>query len=274
MTETLTLKDGTTLVQTTSVIAEDDTIKHPGNVVHEHDDILWLPERQVTVAHTYVEQAAPPPPPPGGGPHLPPSFVVGAKLWDGAANGWAEFSRARGTNGSMNGVQTDAQCVSIDSNNVAHLSLKNLNGNVRGGFMSTDSNDGGKGYNLPDKSILEWDAAVPFTAWCALWASGKNWPAGGEEDVIEILGNKDTTNYHATTGSGNFGAGAGSQSNQRRFVTLVRDTTTYTVFWGGVFVKQYTGTDHGALQSIIMNVGQGQVGTVMDIYACGVWALG
>ena len=94
--------------------------------------------------------------------------------------------------------------------------------------------------------------------WPAWWISGPGWPAAGEEDVAEGLGTM-TTNYHSPSGANNFGTVSGTWSNGFHTYGLYRGSGWCEVFYDGNPVTWYATDDDGLPQSLILNVGSGNV---------------
>ena len=210
----------------------------------------------------------PPPPPPSSGPNIPVGIGVGALVFDGKESGWSQFSRDRNHGWKMNGVQPIPQNVQIQPDGSVILSLSDA---THGAYMGTSTQDGGNGFGLPARCVCEYDALVSLRQWNALWASGPNWPAGGEPDVVEVLNGIYTTNWHDSVDPHN--SGPIDTNYVRRTYTVVRDTAQNTVYWAGKQVQQYPTDGVTALEGLIMNVGQGALGFGMQVWDARVWAL-
>jgi hypothetical protein len=110
--------------------------------------------------------------------------------------------------------------------------------------------------------------------WPAWWAAGADWPANGEEDIMEGDGGAmHALNYHSTTGSFNGPVPSGTYVNAFHTYTLVRGQTTLDVYWDGVLVNSGTRTDAGGGQAIIFamgssgNIATGAAGAIHVAYA-------
>jgi beta-glucanase (GH16 family) len=84
--------------------------------------------------------------------------------------------------------------------------------------------------------------------------SGPNWPAAGEEDIAEGLGQL-TTNYHAPNVTDNSGPIPGTWSNQFHVYGMWRQATQALYYWDGNLVYTWTTSDDGQPQTLIVNVG-------------------
>lgn len=132
------------------------------------------------------------------------------------------------------------------------------------------------GYQMPVGHYAE--AKVWFSGdgtqlynWPAWWAScDSNWPAGGESDIAEVLGNGTagvlTTNYHYKDSAGNnaqisSGQIAGSWGNGWHTYGMHRKASTLDIYWDGTIVKTISTSDTGAGWGLMLNVGAGSYGS-------------
>lgn len=94
--------------------------------------------------------------------------------------------------------------------------------------------------------------------WPAFWVSGANWPANGEEDIVEGYdGSLSALNYHSNSGPNNGPHPAGNWTNSFHTYTLVRGASSIDCYWDGTKVRSITPDDNGGPQSIIFLLGTG-----------------
>ena len=126
----------------------------------------------------------------------------------------------------------------------------------------TDTPCGGStsdGYALPVGGYAEariWFPGSGTTVdnWPAWWVSGANWPAAGEADIAEGLGDL-TVNYHSPSGSHNHGTVAGTWSAGWHVYGIWRHNSSDDVYWDGKLVKSFPTDDNGQPEALILDVG-------------------
>ncbi len=159
-----------------------------------------------------------------------------------------------GDGGVMNDVATYASNVSQSN---GHLVLT-LAGPDSGALVSSEVPGGHK------VGVGEYvEARVRFPGngtsihnWPAWWISGPNWPAAGENDIAEGLGDL-TVNYHSPSGAHNKSTAPGTWSNAFHTYGVLRAKGHAYVYWDGHLVKSYPTDDNGQPESMIFNVGGG-----------------
>jgi len=157
-----------------------------------------------------------------------------------------------GDGGVMNDVATYASNVSQSN---GHLVLT-LAGPNSGALVGSDVPGGHK------VSVGEYvEARVQFPGngtsidnWPAWWISGPNWPAAGEHDIAEGLGDL-TVNYHSPSGPHNQGTIPGTWSNAFHTYGVLRAADHADVYWDGQLVKSYPTDDDGQPEQMILNAG-------------------
>ena len=115
------------------------------------------------------------------------------------------------------------------------------------------------GYALPVGGYAEARVWFPGSGddiynWPAWWASGADWPAAGEVDIAEGLGDL-TVNYHSPSGSHNQGAVPGTWSAGWHIYGVLRNATSDDVYWDGKLVKSFPTDDNGQPEALILDVG-------------------
>jgi hypothetical protein len=162
----------------------------------------------------------------------------------------------------INGTSCLANPANVSVNNGLVMTLASA---TSGAFISSAPSDGAgaNGWLLPVGGCAEASVYLPGSSttdgynWSGWWASGPNWPAGGEEDICEILSGNLTCNYHATSGSQNGPAPAGAWFNAYHTFSVLREATQSTYYWDGKEVWSLATDDNGAAQSLLLSVGNG-----------------
>jgi beta-glucanase (GH16 family) len=106
--------------------------------------------------------------------------------------------------------------------------------------------------------------------WPAWWTSSSPWPEHGETDIAEGLHGRLTTNYHAgyvcpsCVGGSSItlrsGPIPGAWSSGFHIYGLDREPGVNTIYWDGQQVGRYAVSDPGALNWLLVNVGDGVLG--------------
>lgn len=199
----------------------------------------------------------PPTPPTPSGPMTPNApIAVSSLLFDeefaGAALNPTYWASSWFNGSSQNGVKTSPSAVSVANG----LCTLNLVSTTIGASINTNPDDSATtGFTFGVNTYVEWRAQMPLDAWAALWTDGQNWPTDGEIDIVEILSNKPTSNYHSNAG-GN-GGGPESTSYGTGFHTfgVERLDGTNNIYWDGVLIRSYATDDGGAPHYLIANIG-------------------
>jgi hypothetical protein len=167
---------------------------------------------------------------------------------------------------ALDGYRTNAVLTSPDNVRVAdgHLVLT-LSSATSGAEISSAPSDGAgeNGYTLPVDGFAEARILFPGDGetifnWPAWWSSGPDWPAAGENDIAEGLG-RLTVNYHSPSGAHNQGTIPGHWANAFHVYGLHRKPGACDVYYDGRLVIGYPTDDNGREQSLLLNVGAGNV---------------
>jgi hypothetical protein len=170
---------------------------------------------------------------------------------------------AIGNDGTVNAVTTSSSDVS-ESGGDLNLQLSNSSTGAAVCSGGTNTPCGGStpdGYALPVDGFAEARVWFPGSGssidnWPAWWVSGANWPAAGEADIAEGLGDL-TVNYHSPSGAHNHGAVPGTWSSGWHVYGIWRHATSDDVYWDGTLVKSFPTDDNGQPEALILNVGSG-----------------
>lgn len=92
--------------------------------------------------------------------------------------------------------------------------------------------------------------------WPAFWASGPNWPQGGENDIAEGFGSL-TINYHSPAVTLHSGSIPGSWANRFHVFGIYRSRHFARVYWDGRVVGAYRTHDDGAPETLLLTLGAG-----------------
>jgi hypothetical protein len=241
----------------------------------------WLkvgPEKTFTVGKARaVPKPAPTPvapkpkPKPKPSPGRPP-VRVGALMFSDEFNGtklnsskWSTcwwpnaFSAASNRCGEMNESTTVKSNVKVGGGVVTLAQ----SGRDSGALIDTDPAQGRRGFQFT-KGYAEARVYFPGSGetvynWPAWWTVGANYPARGENDIAEGLGEM-TVNYHGSACSVNYGQVPGVWVNGFHTYGLHRyrtasGQTRSDVYFDGKRVKSYRVCDGLAPQYLILNVG-------------------
>lgn len=114
--------------------------------------------------------------------------------------------------------------------------------------------------------------------WPAWWASGPNWPAGGENDIAEGFGSL-TVNYHSPSVTRLMGPVPGDWAGRFHTYGLYRGRFVSRVYWDGKLVRTYKTADDGRPEMLVLTLGAanqiktGPAGAMVVDYVR-VWARG
>ena len=158
--------------------------------------------------------------------------------------------------GTMNNVSTPCSNETVSGGNL----IQTLASSSSGSTVDTDpSQTGGGGYQYGTGYVAEARVYFPGNGttiynWPGFWDDGQNWPADGEEDIIEGLGTA-TSNYHSNSGANNSGTIPGIWSNGWHTYAVDRESGKNYIYWDGKLVRSYSTNDGGSPHYLIMTVG-------------------
>jgi hypothetical protein len=92
--------------------------------------------------------------------------------------------------------------------------------------------------------------------WPAFWASGPNWPRGGENDIAEGFGAL-TVNYHSPDLVEHSGAVGGNWAGRFHVFGIYRGRNFSRVYWDGKLVETYRTDDDGQPETLLLTLGAG-----------------
>lgn len=92
--------------------------------------------------------------------------------------------------------------------------------------------------------------------WPAWWASGPDWPYGGENDIAEGFGAL-TINYHSPSVTHSLGPIRGSWAGGFQTYGIYRGRFFSRVYWGGRLLETYRTDDDGEPQVLLLTLGAG-----------------
>ena len=94
--------------------------------------------------------------------------------------------------------------------------------------------------------------------WPAWWVSGPGWPAAGENDIAEGLGQL-TINYHSPLGGLETGTVSGVWARGFHTYGILRGRYFSRVYWDGSLVRTYRTHDDGQPQMLLLTMGAANV---------------
>jgi hypothetical protein len=94
--------------------------------------------------------------------------------------------------------------------------------------------------------------------WPAWWISGPDWPAAGENDIAEGLGDL-TINYHYPGGSLETGSVQGTWAGHFHTYGIYRGRFYSRVYWDGRLVRTYRTDDNGLPETLWLTMGAANV---------------
>jgi beta-glucanase (GH16 family) len=98
--------------------------------------------------------------------------------------------------------------------------------------------------------------------WPAWWVCGPDWPAAGENDIAEGLGQL-AVSYHSPSGANpNGDVIAGNWANAFHVYGVLRQASSSQVYYDGQMVASYPTDDNGAPESLIFDIMGGYGATV------------
>ena len=94
--------------------------------------------------------------------------------------------------------------------------------------------------------------------WPAWWVSGPRWPAAGENDIAEGLGDL-TINYHSPLGGVEMGTVGGVWARGFHTYGIYRGRSVSRVYWDGRLVRTYRTHDDGQPQMLLLTMGAANI---------------
>jgi hypothetical protein len=159
---------------------------------------------------------------------------------------------------NQNGVTNHAANVTVSGGSA----VMTLTSSSSGAMLSSGvvDNVGVNHFLLPiggyaEARILFPGSGTTINNWPAWWLVGNGWPANGENDIAEGLGQM-TVNYHSSglnTGS----TVAGTWSGAYHVYGVQRLATSTQAYYDGVLVKTWATADPGIGQALVLNLGNG-----------------
>lgn len=177
--------------------------------------------------------------------------------FSGASVDTTKWDRSQG--GSNNGVTFVNTNSTVSGGNAVLV----LSDSTHGAQMYTKAEGGAENDCLIVGGYAEFRAKFPgdgtsaYYNWSAVWTSGPNWPAAGENDVAEMLTSALTVNYHSPSGAHNQGAPPGYWGNAFHVYGIHRMASSCDVYWDGVKVKSYSTDDNGVGECLMLTCGAG-----------------
>jgi hypothetical protein len=92
--------------------------------------------------------------------------------------------------------------------------------------------------------------------WPAFWASGPDWPQGGENDIAEGFGAL-TINYHSPSLVEHSGTIPGDWAGHFHTYGIYRGRGYSSVYWDGKLIRTYRTDDDGQPETLLLTLGAG-----------------
>ena len=186
---------------------------------------------------------------------------------DGVRGGWRLVFDDEFNGSSLNQTVWNAHVGWTNQNHVTD-SLSNLS--VHGGhlvmWLASPTSGAEIETNRFGLSVGEYaEARIEFSGagqmiynWPAWWISGPNWPAAGENDIAEGLGDL-TINYHYPGGSLETGSVRGSWADRFHTYGIYRGRLYSRVYWDGRLVRTYRTSDNGLPETLWLTMGAANI---------------
>lgn len=161
-----------------------------------------------------------------------------------------------GRTGNMNNVTTSPSNVSVSGGD---LNLTLSSSGVGALVSSNPAGGASKGVQFATGYYAEARIYFPGSGsriynWPAFWTDGQHWPADGEIDIAEGLGQL-TSNYHSPLGSNNGPFEGSGWADGWHTYGVDREPGKNTIYWDGKVIRTYSTDDSGAPEYLILNVG-------------------
>jgi hypothetical protein len=186
---------------------------------------------------------------------------------DGSTGSWTPVFDDEFTGTSVNTTAWSTDNGYTNQNNVTDSSS---NINVLGGCAVLTLSSATSGAQMTTNTVGlkagDWaEARIEFAGsgstvdnWPAFWAAGPGWPASGEQDIFEGLGNA-TVNYHYALNGNNTQAGPfhipGNWAGTFHTYGIYRGSNYCNVYWDGQLIKTYPTDDNSGIEYLLLTEG-------------------
>jgi hypothetical protein len=161
-------------------------------------------------------------------------------VWN-AHNGWTDQNAVSDSSGNVTVRDGHAILTLVSDSSGAELGTRHFALKV-GEFAQARIKFAGSGHTIYN--------------WPAFWASGPDWPHGGENDIAEGFGAL-TVNYHSPTITRATGPVPGDWAGHFHTYGIYRGRTDSRVYWGGKLVRTYRTDDDGQPETLLLTLGAG-----------------
>jgi beta-glucanase (GH16 family) len=162
------------------------------------------------------------------------------QVWN-AHNGWTDQNAVTDSRGNVALRNGRAILTLASDSSGAELGTRNFSLKV-GDFAQARIKFSGNGHTIYN--------------WPAFWASGPDWPRGGENDIAEGFGAL-TINYHSPTLVEHGGAIPGGWAGRFHTYGIYRGRTHSSVYWDGKLIRTYRTDDDGQPETLLLTLGAG-----------------
>jgi len=149
------------------------------------------------------------------------------------------------------------------TDSLANISVRNGHAIFRLASPTSGAEIGTKRFSLRVGEYAE--ARIRFAGdgqtiynWPAWWVSGPRWPAAGENDIAEGLGQL-TINYHSPLGGLETGTVNGVWARGFHTYGIFRGRYLSRVYWDGRLVRTYRTHDDGQPQMLLLTMGAANI---------------
>ena len=176
-------------------------------------------------------------------------------VFDDEFNGTSLATSTWGDSGYTNNNMTGGAKASDVSESGGDLILQVGSGGTTGAQVVSNAAPVAVG-DFAEASVYFAGSGTQIDNWPAWWVSGPNWPAAGESDIAEGLGDL-TVNYHSPSGAHNQGTVSGTWAGGFHTYGIYRGSNYCDVYWDGKLVKSYSTDDNGQPEQLIFTNGLG-----------------